>query len=109
MICATFHVGTDGNIHGFTVKGHSTEHAEDLNGKLVCAAVSSAVIMAANTVTEIVGAKALAHSADGLLRLFIQNRFSDCQTALRGCRLHLEGLAEEYPEKIRVIQEEMNE
>ena len=45
---------------GFEIKGHSSKNCDDELGKIVCAAVSSAAYMAANTVTEIIGDKAAA-------------------------------------------------
>ena len=51
MICADFHFGENGI--SFTVKGHSG--SANAGEDIVCAAVSSAVYMAANTVTEILG------------------------------------------------------
>ena len=45
---------------GFHIKGHSTASAEDEIGRLVCASISSAAYLTANTDTEIVGAKTVA-------------------------------------------------
>ena len=50
---------------GFEIKGHSSKNCDDELGKIVCAAVSSAAYMAANTVTEIIGDKAAADVSDG--------------------------------------------
>ena len=39
---------------GFEILGHSSANENDEGGKIVCAAVSSAAYMAANTIIEIV-------------------------------------------------------
>ena len=43
------------SLYGFEIKGHSSVDCDDQDGKLVCAAVSSAAYMTANTITEIIG------------------------------------------------------
>ena len=55
-----------GIITGFEAKGHSmtAPKGEDI----LCAFVSSACFMAANTVTEVVKAKASAKAEDGYLK-----------------------------------------
>ena len=40
---------------GFEISGHSSKDGADEVGKIVCAAVSSAAYLAANTVTDIIG------------------------------------------------------
>ena len=86
----------------FTLKGHAGgEEGTDI----VCAAVSSAAYMAANTVTDVLGIKAEAEEADGYLHF----SFSGSRPAadiIRGLRQHLEQLQAEYPHKIRIKTEE---
>ena len=45
----------NGSLSGYEIKGHSTNCVDDLEGKIVCSAVSSAAYMTANTITEIIG------------------------------------------------------
>ena len=42
-------------IYGFCVSGHSSRNCDDELGKIVCSAVSSAVYLVANTVTDVIG------------------------------------------------------
>ncbi|MGN0557285.1 MAG: ribosomal-processing cysteine protease Prp [Acutalibacteraceae bacterium] len=91
----------DGEIGGFEISGHSTESADDFDGKLVCSAVSSAAIMAANTVTEILGDNSEVTAKDGYLKLAVQNR-RRCFDVLAGLKLHLSELSRQYPDKIKL-------
>lgn len=70
---------------------------------VVCAAVSSAAYMAANTVTEIIGAKAFASVSEAKMRLTVNEANEQTETVLKGLRLHLSELSKQYPENIRVI------
>ena len=100
MIRASFRIRSDETA--FTVKGHAG--AGVAGNDIVCAAVSSAAYMAANTVTEILGVQAQAQVKDGYLRF----SFSGSQAAsdiVRGLKLHLEELASQYPDRIKVTTE----
>lgn len=59
--------------------------------------------MAANTLTEIVKAKADIDVSDGFMSVQIQSKLSEAQQILEGLRLHLESLAGDYPDNIKVI------
>lgn len=100
MIVAKFCFGENGSA-GFTVKGHAgfSVAGEDI----VCAAVSSAVYMAANTVTEILGLSPEICECEGFLSLRLSK--DQAETALpilKGLCLHIEGLEEQYPDFIQV-------
>ena len=99
MIRVRFHTANDALI-GFTLDGHAGagEHGQDI----VCAAVSSAAYMTANTVTEIVGAAADITVDDGLMELTVTDRIEDCQNILSGFQLHIQALAEQYPTRIQL-------
>ncbi len=100
MIRAKFRFRED--AAGFVILGHA---GGDVGTDVVCAAVSSAAYMAANTVTEILGAKADAETADGYLR-FSCSGSKAAADVVRGLRLHLEQLAAEHPAKVKVTTEE---
>ncbi|MBR1763670.1 MAG: ribosomal-processing cysteine protease Prp [Eubacterium sp.] len=91
----------NGLISGFESKGHSmsAEHGYDI----ICAAVSSACYMAANTVTEIISLEADAAASDGYMRLEIKSSKEKAQDILKGLKLHLTELEKQYPENIKVI------
>ena len=88
-------------MEGFEAKGHSltAPKGEDI----LCAFVSSACLMAANTVTEVVKAKASAIAEDGYLKLSIKDGAKSAQDILNGLLLHLTELQKDYPANINVI------
>lgn len=96
---------SDNQLIGFEASGHSMSapHGEDL----ICAFVSSACLMAANTVTEILKLRADAKAADGYLLLKISENPISAQDTLQGLRLHLSELQKDYPQNINVIISEV--
>ena len=90
----------DGAIIGFSLSGHAG--AGEYGKDIVCAAVSSAAYMTANTVTEIVGATATITVDDGYMDLTVTQRIKECQEVLSGFRLHLQAMTEEYPTQIQL-------
>ena len=100
MIRAEFSIrGADAS---FTVSGHSgsAESGRDI----VCAAVSSAAFMAANTITEILGVDASAEADDGYMNVSFVNSEAAADI-VRGLRLHLEQLSRQYPQFVKVTTE----
>lgn len=100
MINVEFFSGING-LCGFEATGHSM--SADSGEDIICAFVSSACLMAANTVTEIIGLDCDAQSDDGYLKLMILENSAKAQDVLKGLRLHLTELAKQYPENIKVI------
>ena len=90
----------NGLLTGFSLSGHAGagEYGQDI----VCAGVSSAAYMTANTITEIVGATANITVDDGLMSLTVTSRIDRCQDILSGFQLHLQALAEQYPKRIQL-------
>ena len=100
MIRAAFSIR--GSEAEFTVKGHSGagEQGEDI----ICAAVSSAAYMTVNTVTEVLGVETHAEDSDGYMHF--SSRGSDAAADIvRGFRLHMEQLAEQYPDYVTIKTE----
>ena len=100
MIKARFF--TEGSeICGYEISGHSgsAESGQDI----ICAFVSSAAYMAANTLSEIVGSKIEAEVSDGFMKIKVLSDLSEAQQILEGLRLHLRSLAGDYPDNIKVI------
>ena len=100
MIKAEFSIrGADAS---FTVSGHSgsAESGRDI----VCAAVSSAAFMAANTITEILGVDASAEADNGYMNVSFVNSEAAADI-VRGLRLHLEQLSRQYPQFVKVTTE----
>jgi len=101
MIKVRFYVG-GGRYKGFEITGHSgsAENGRDI----VCAAVSSAAIMTANTVSEICKAPAeIAYDDDGYLKLILQQDSDELQNLLKGFDLHVRELAKQFPKNIKII------
>ncbi|MBO5420735.1 MAG: ribosomal-processing cysteine protease Prp [Clostridia bacterium] len=100
MIKARFFT-EDNLICGYEISGHSgsAEAGQDI----ICAFVSSAAYMAANTLSEIVGAEIEAEVADGYMNIRVVSELSEAQQILEGLRLHLRSLAGDYPDNIKVI------
>ncbi len=96
---------TDGKLTGFEISGHSSSSYKDQTGKIICSAVSSAAIMAANTLTEIIGADVKSEVDDGYMRINLVNKIEESQAVLKGLRLHLNELAAQYCKHVKVNPE----
>ena len=92
-------------IVGFYIAGHSTNDDKDVEGKTVCAAVSSAAYMTVNTVTEIIGAEVEADVEDGEMKIRLLNKIGESQEILKGFQLHIKELAKQHKQRIKVISE----
>ena len=89
-------------IVGFHLTGHS--EMDEYGKDVLCAFVSSAAYMTANTVTDIIGAEAQARADDGDMYVRISDSYADrCRDIFSGFRLHLENTREQYPEYLKVI------
>ena len=98
MICAEM-LMRNGTLCGFDVQGHS---GSAVSGRdIVCAAVSSATYMAANTLTEVCGCQADVTEADGRLRVVVTET-DKAQEVLKGLHIHLQGLVAQYPKFITI-------
>ncbi len=105
MITISF-LGTKGSLLGFRVQGHA------LCGKsgtdIVCAAVSSAAYMAANTLTEILEIQAETEVKDGYMEVSIPKSDADkAKTVMSGLELHLSQLSGQYPKNIEIVYTEV--
>ena len=92
-------------LSGFTLKGHA--NAGSAGEDIVCAAVSSAAYMAANTLTEICGAKADIAVDDGAMSLTLTETDASIRKILEGFFLHMSLLQEQYPKRIQVLKTEV--
>lgn len=89
-----------GRLTGFEVSGHSGTAPKGQD--IICAAVSSAADMTANTISEIYKASADITARDGYLKLSVKSD-DELQKLLRGFELHMRALAKEFPKNIKVI------
>lgn len=100
MIRAEFLAGRHG-LEGFRISGHAgyANAGEDI----VCASVTSAVQMTANTITEIFGVAAELKVLENVIECKLpQSTSLQARKLLEGLKLHLEILAEDYEETIDV-------
>ncbi|CDZ24332.1 hypothetical protein CCDG5_1218 [[Clostridium] cellulosi] len=108
MIKAQF-FKVDDNYCGFSISGHAgyAERGHDI----VCASVSSAVQMAANTVTEIIGADAAVKNVNGTISLKLDcnsgEKTESAMSVIAGLRLHLLLLSKQYKGTISVYDTEV--
>ena len=101
MIRAVFF--RSGGLRGFELSGHAGSGV--YGSDIVCAAVSSAAYMAANTVTEVLSVEADADVRDGYMKFSFSSGNSAAEAVLDGLELHLRELEKEYPKKLKVITE----
>ena len=104
MIKAAFRF-VDGHIEGFTLRGHADMGTAGQD--ILCAGVSSAAYMTANTLIEICGAKADIAVDDGMMSLTLAESDQTIQKVLEGFLLHMNGLQEQYPKRIQVLKTEV--
>ena len=90
---------------GFRISGHSTKNESDEVGRTLCAAVSSAAYMAANTVTDIIGDSADIKEKDGEMFFEVKNPSDKTVAVINGLKLHLCELSKQYGKRLNVISE----
>ncbi len=101
MISAEFFVTKNGEILGFHIKGHS--EMADSGKDIICAFVSSAAYMAANTITDIIYAHAETRVEDGDMFVMVEKKDAvSCRDILAGLKLHLINTEEQYPNYLQV-------
>ncbi len=100
MIRARF-LERGGTLCGFRITGHAGMAASGRD--ILCAAVSSSAILAANTLTEALGVRALARETDGYLYIWVVRKDRERSRAVMDAlRVHLTGLHEIYPTYLQV-------
>jgi uncharacterized protein YsxB (DUF464 family) len=107
MIKATFYYSKNGALTGFNIKGHSG-YAES-GSDIICASVSSAAYMVANTIMEIMGVKADARVDDsGEMTVIIPEESADkTNDILQGLKLHINELSLQYPKNVTITTTEV--
>lgn len=100
MIRAKFFIGNS-QLSGFEISGHACCGSQ--GNDIVCAAVSSAAYMAANTLTDVIGANCSVEAGDARIYVHIPEPDNRCCAVLKGFELHMRELAQSYPKNIKVI------
>ncbi|MBR5473613.1 MAG: ribosomal-processing cysteine protease Prp [Clostridia bacterium] len=93
------------SLYGFEILGHSSVDCNDDEGKIVCAAVSSASYLAANTIIEIIGDKCDAEVDDAKMSVCVKNPSDKTIAVLEGLKLHLTELSKQYSKRIKITTE----
>lgn len=102
MITVNLLINVAEKLIGFEISGHAN-YAESGND-IVCAAVSSAAYMVANTITDVIKAEAdVCVNNSGKMFLQISEKdISSCFDVLLGFKLHVLSLEKQYPNNIIV-------
>ena len=91
-----------GILRGFSISGHAGSAAAGKD--IVCAAVSSAAYLVANTITEVIGIKAQPKVDKAAMQLELTKEKSiKAQVILKGFELHIKELEKAHPKNIKVI------
>lgn len=94
-------------VYGFHITGHSDMNPE--GPEILCAAVSSAAYMTANTVTDVIGLHPQLDVKDGdmALKVKTESEAEQCRVLFDGLKLHLSSLAEQYPKYLTITNSEV--
>ena len=90
-----------GHLTGFSVSGHAGY--ADAGEDIVCAAVSSAVQLTANGITEVLGLQARVRAEDDTVSLRLDDSANrEAEAFLKALQLHLSVLSEDYPKNVKL-------
>ncbi|MDR1003208.1 MAG: ribosomal-processing cysteine protease Prp [Oscillospiraceae bacterium] len=94
-------------LSGFEMSGHASDSCTE-GEDILCAALSSAAYLTANTITDVLGVEAEISVDDGFMRVVVPKGCGEkCVIVLMGLRLHFFALAEDYSDKINLINMEV--
>ena len=100
MIAADFFKNESDMLTGFRVSGHAG--LADLGFDVCCASVSSAVMMAANTITEAFKLEADVEVGENEIKLSMKKPDENADKILMGLLIHLYNLKDEFPGHIKL-------
>lgn len=99
----------NGRITGFEISDHSgyADHGADI----LCASISSAAYMAANTITDVIGVNAYVTEEEDPPRILMilpkgmeAEKQESCQIVLNGLKLHLKQMSKQYRKYLKVSE-----
>lgn len=99
MIKAVFYK-KNGKVTGFDISGHA-DYA-DKGSDIVCASVSSAAMLTANTVTEFFHADADATARDNLFRLMLKSHCEKSEELISSFYTHIDFISQDYKGTISI-------
>ena len=88
-------------LYGFEIKGHAG--LAQSGNDILCAAVSSAAYMTANTLEEVLKLKVDTVINDGYMKLTISDLTDEAENLLKGFQIHISALAKDYRKNLKVI------
>lgn len=101
MITVTFFKSAD-YFKGFKISGHADFNTSGPD--IVCAGVSSAAIMTANTITEVLHTDAEVTDSDGFINLNLSsNEATEASHLIEGLWLHLSALQKQYKSILKLL------
>lgn len=94
-------------VYGFHITGHSDINPE--GPEILCAAVSSAAYMTANTLTDVIHLEPELLVADGdmMLKVKTEQEAIRCRDLFDGLKLHLSAIAQDYPKYLIITNSEV--
>lgn len=102
MVTAVFYKSSDNKMLGFEISGHAgyAEYGNDI----ACASVSSAVMLTANTMTEVfnVNAKVKVNEDEILLKL-VEDKDGSGDKLILGLLMQMDILSDEFPGSIKIV------
>lgn len=91
------------SLVGFDVRGHADD-TKAVGEDIICASVSSACYLVANTITDCIGLDANIKLEDGYMQLTLPaGSAANAQDILKGFQLHMEQIAQQYPANVKMI------
>ncbi|WP_295154460.1 ribosomal-processing cysteine protease Prp [uncultured Ruminococcus sp.] len=100
MIAADFFKDQNDMLTGFRVTGHAG--MADFGYDVCCASVSSAVMMAANTITEAFKLDAEVSVDENEIRLVMEQADENADKVIMGLLIHLYNISDEFPGHIKL-------
>lgn len=101
MITVTFFKSAD-YFKGFKISGHADFNTSGPD--IVCAGVSSAAIMTANTITDVLHTDAEVTDSDGFINLNLSsNEATEASHLIEGLWLHLSALQKQYKSILKLL------
>ena len=103
MVVISFFRHSNGRkICGFSISGHAGFGS--FGKDVLCAAISSAVYLVINTVTDVIKVKPLVLEVfDGDLEFVLKSRDADiCELLIKGLELHLSEMSKQYSKNMLV-------
>ncbi len=88
-------------LTGFCLKGHANP-ASVAGEDIVCAAISSAAYLIANTLTDRFSVRAAIRVRDGFFSLFLPETSDAASALLWGFADHLNALSAQYPDQLQI-------